>query len=328
MPDRNDGVTERIQQALASHASTVRPGDRFSDLLDRVAENRPEPAGRFRNVVIASLVTMVIGFLLPVLLPRLLDSPPTAPVIESSSTAPLAPTGPPSLVTLQHSLPIYYVGPNNLLYREFRNLPTQNDRLTTAVAAVLNVVPQDPVDSSLWTGGQVNSAEAVGNRVTIDISGSAFEGFTTREKAQAAINQVVYTALAAVGDQHGEKTVQILKDGSPNLPVIGAPATDFVREQNLPLAPIWIDLPELADPLQAGRVQLSGWLQTSVASPIVTWQVLDADGKVVEKGTATATGDASGWREWKTFTALASGEFTLRVSAQGVTPLERHFVVA
>lgn len=308
----------RVRRALAEQAATIHPGGNLSELLDRVAESQDDerPATRTRSLLMWSTVALLIGLLLPNILPQILGRNGGALVptgmpstVQVGTTA----SGPPSLPTLQRGLPIYYVGSGNLLYREFRDLPTQSDRLTTAIAAVLNVVPLDPALSSLWTGGQVNSATVVGNRIVVDISASAFDGFTSREVALAAINQVVYTAIATVGDRNGEKTVQILRDGSPNLPVLGAPATDFVREGLVPLAPIWILSPDATTRLTDKPFAIEGLQQVSVPSTIVHWQITWPDGTKVVDGQATAAGDSGGWRTWRTMTQLRSGKYVLRV---------------
>lgn len=326
-----DNTAALVRSALTAQASTLRPSDGFSRVLDRIteADRDGEPDNRFRSVLLACCVALAVGIAIPLLVPRLFGGqeditapppPPSSHVTEAS--------GPPSLQTLQRQLPIYYAGDRNLLYREFRDLPTQDDRLTTAVAAVLNVVPQDPAYTSLWAGGQVNSARAVGNRIILDISASAFAGFKDRATAQAAVQQIVYTAIATVGDQYGEKTVQLLKDGSPNLPVLGAPATDFVREGTIPLAPLWLDTPSAAIPSGAGKLSISGFLQTGLVSNKVEWEVLDKHGKTLAHGQTAAEGDAQGWATWHTYVVLDPGEYSVRVWSLGVEPFQRHFKVA
>lgn len=115
-----------------------------------------------------------------------------------------------SLSTLQTDLDVLYLGRDDgLIHRELRDLPTSGDRLGTAVGAVLNVAPLDPNYTSGWAAGQVNPASVNGNRITLDLSASAFSQFKSGEQVQRAIQQLVVTATGAVGDRTGDKTVHI-----------------------------------------------------------------------------------------------------------------------
>ncbi|MBD4631489.1 RNA polymerase subunit sigma-70, partial [Xanthomonas citri pv. citri] len=108
---------------------------------------------------------------------------------------------------------VFYLGRDDgLIHRELRDLPTSGDRLGTAVGAVLNVAPLDPNYTSGWAAGQVNRATVKGNRITLDLSASAFSQFKNGEQVQRAIQQLVVTATAAVGDRTGDKSVRILVD--------------------------------------------------------------------------------------------------------------------
>ncbi|MGA4506306.1 GerMN domain-containing protein [Propionibacteriaceae bacterium G1746] len=284
---------------------------------------------RWRWLLLAAGVALVVGLLLPVLWPRSALFGRTQPPATPGTALTIGSSAPPaSLPTLQRSVPVYYVGDDRRLYREFRDLPTQGDRLTTAVGAVLNVAANDPGFSSLWAGGQVNSATIVGNRLVIDISASAFATFTSRVVADAAINQVVYTAVAAVGDTTGERTVQILMDGSPNLPVVGLPTADFKRTGTDPLGLIWIEVPEGDSQLPAGRLTLRGYQQVSLTNDIVSWMVADHAGSTVQQGEVPASGNIEGWRSWAVNVTLAAGDYELKVWTGAMTPRVRHFTVA
>lgn len=321
---------ESLDEEIDRRAEQVSVSNRFSDLLDRLTEQGEDhPGTRFRRLLAACLAAVLVGAALPLLVPRLMGSAVDTHGPGSPDTVSAQPAGgPASLMTLQRDLPLYYVGEDGLLYRSIRDLPTQSDRLTTAIAAVLNVVPQEPALSSLWSGGQVNSAKVEGTRITIDISGAAFANFTNRQVAEQAINQVVYTATAVVGDRLGRLSVQVLRDGSPNLPVLGAPDADFGRTGNTPLGRLWVLSPRTGVPLASGEVVLEGLQQATVTSTRVAWQVLDADGKVVGEGDATAAGNEVGWRRWRATTRLGPGEYVLSLQTPGWARITRHFTIS
>ena len=326
-----DEVATTVRRVLHERAEAVDPPERLAELL--TAAHRAEAGGprrrRFRWLVAAAVAALLVGLSLPVLVPRLsllagVDQ--TSPTPTASQT--IASNAPPSLPTMQRDLPIYYVGADRLLYREFRDLPTQDDRLATAVGAVLNVAPQDSSYSSLWAGGQVNSATVLGSRIVVDISAAAFATFTTRAVAEAAINQVVYTAIGTVGDQSGERTVQILMDGSPNLPVIGAPSGDFTKDGTAPLGLLWILTPEPLEPAPAGELIIRGYQQVVLSDTTIHWQVRDNADRVVREGTVAATGNDAGWRSWRAVVVLPPGEYELRIWSSQAPEQERHFSVA
>lgn len=325
-----DHTAGQIRSALRSHAETVEPSNRVDEVVARAS--RLGGGGRrgrnLRWLVLAAVTALLVGLALPVLVPQFSllgrgNARTAAPTVTTTAN----PGASPSLPTLQRNLPIYYVGADRRLYREFRDLPTQEDRLVTAVAAVLNVAPLDPSYGSLWAGGQVNSAEVVGTRIIVDISASAFQTFTSRQSAATAINQVVYTAIGAVGDAADKRSVQILMDGSPNLPVIGAPKADFTRDGLRPLGLVWLSSPQAGAELPAGEVTFSGLQQTTVDNATLNWQVLGDDGKVVRDGTVMATGNDAGWRSWRVTAVLAPGRYELRLWASGVSIQRRAFTV-
>jgi hypothetical protein len=287
-----DEYTQLLAQTLRREGDRVRPSDRFADLWaiaeeSRIEDDRPR-AGTFRWLAAVAVAAVATGVALPLLAPGLLPDPAastTPPAASSPSANSQAPTGPPSIPTINRGVAVYYVDSHGSLAREFRDLPTQTDRLTTAVAAVLNVAPLDPNYGSRWSGGQVNSAQVAGNRITLDLSKTAFGSMQTRAQMLQGINQVTYTATAAVGDRNGQKVVRILVDGSPNLPLIGAPSTDFTRSGVDPLTDVIVDSFEYGDTISS-PVTITGQVKTSALAGTdgLSWSI-------VAKGAS-----ASGWQ--------------------------------
>lgn len=312
-----------LRSALESRADAVHPAERFPEIREDSLEpqNRPHRWSR-RPVAMALAAALVVGFLISFLAPVTSDGS-QAPV--SASPGPAAggmASAQSSVATVQTGIEVFYVGrTDGLLYREKRDLPTLGDRLGTAVAAVLNVAPLDPEYKSNWSGGQVNSATVKGDRITLDLSESAFAQFETRNQEEQAIQQLVYAATAAVGGS-GSKSVQILVDGAPNLPLIGKPETPFTRG-GVSLAPIWVDSPQFGQTVRSGDVTISGSAQRTVTS--MAWALYKGDAKRPRATGTVAMGRGTGdWAQWATRITVPKGrgEWQVVVSA-GATRITR-----
>lgn len=123
----------------------------------------------------------------------------------------------------------YFAGetPNGLrLYREFQQVQT-TDKRTSAVQLAVSGTPDDPDYRTLWpAGSDVASVGLEGDVVTVDLSGNVHDrpSGMTAAQAQLAIEQVIFTAQAAVGE--GRLPVQLLLDGSHTDQVLGQPASE------------------------------------------------------------------------------------------------------
>lgn len=336
-----DEYTQMVRAALRREAEGVVPGDRFAQIWTMAegasAEDEKPRGGTFRWLAAVAVAVMAVGMALPLLIPGILpdnsaDSPSSVPVPTASSSS-QAPTGPPSIPTVNTDVAVYYVDSHGSLAREFRDLPTQGDRLTTAVAAVLNLAPLDPSYHSVWSGGQVNSAKLSGNQITLDLSKSAFASMETRAQVVQAMQQVTYTATAAVGDRNGQKVVRILVDGSPNLPLIGAPSSDFSRTGNTPVTDVIIDSFEYGQTLTS-PVTVSGQMQTVALQGTkgLVWSIVPKGQSASNWAPVTFGAEAAGWTAFSIKGGqLAAGEYALHVeyasSADGQLQLVKVFVV-
>jgi hypothetical protein len=168
--------------------------------------------------------------------------PPTAPPTGTPSASPVRP---PSAVVA-----VYYVGdtPDGpRLYREFRSA-ISDDLLTEAVSAAVGRAPDDrplaPLDPdyrSAWPSMTAAAARTVpdGDDVIIEINlsgdpeGSLHDrGSLSEAEASLAIEQLIYTAQAAIGERapvqfllYGERTDQVL--GLPTSePLANGPVLD------------------------------------------------------------------------------------------------------
>lgn len=315
--------TARLRAALTRQADSYQPSDRCAQIWDAIETEHTERQGgrsRFRWLAVAVVAMIALGVAVPVLSLRLRDQrvPTTtatvATTVNDESTA-AAEGADSSLPTVIRGVPVYYFGPSGQLHREFRDLPTQTDKLTTAVAAVLNVAPADPDFSSAWPGGQANSARVDGQVITLDLSASAFGQFTSREQVLTAIDQVVYTATAAVGDASGHRSVRILEDGNVNLPILGKPAADFTRSGLGKLAPLWFNAPSSGETVPAGVVTLTGQVQSSLqpAEPVIMVSSAGGSQRTVIKGLLTLDPAVEGWQMWQFEVTLAPGDYEVVV---------------
>lgn len=308
-------VQELVADRLRAVGERVVPSDRRDEILRRAREMR-EPRGSWRNHALVAAImvaALAAGYGLSTLWGGSGDqTDPTASGVVSASDLGTS-SADTSVTTMQAGVQVFYLGRDDgLIYRELRTLPTVGDRLGTAVAAVLNVAPLDPEYISSWSGGQVNEARVRGDRITLDLSQSAFAQFRTRGQEEDAIQQLVFAATAAV-DNGSQKSVRILVDGSPNLPLIGKPQTDFQRARLNAVAPLWIDTPEAGTTVSSGPLIISGVVKSGVASP--TWQLYSTAAKTaVAQGGVETRPEYGPWLRWhqQIMVPDVPGEYTVR----------------
>ncbi|WCC80243.1 GerMN domain-containing protein [Cutibacterium equinum] len=296
-----------VRSGLETIMESIHPTSRYDAITSQIS--RKPGRGRPANwmVVLACLVALGLGIMLPVLSSDSISATSDEDVQPAVET-PQASNQ--SLSTVQTGLNVFYLGRDDgLIHRELRDLPTLGDRLGTAVGAVLNVAPLDPNYTSGWAAGQVNRASVEGKRITLDLSASAFSQFKNGEQVQRAIQQLVVTATAAVGDRTGDKSVRILVDGSPNLPIIGKPVTDFVDEGLAQCARVWVDTPQAGATVSSGKITISGLAQPTVS--IMTYEVKSPRGKqMVSSGQVNISAtNGDKWRPWNATVTMPKGEY-------------------
>ncbi|MFN8076118.1 MAG: Gmad2 immunoglobulin-like domain-containing protein [Kineosporiaceae bacterium] len=177
------------------------------------------------------------------------------------------------------------------LYREFRQ---GSPGPGPAVAAMLAGRPADPDLSSVWRPARVRSASVTGTGVRqvvdVDVSAAAFAATgVDEESARLAVQQLVYTATAAVP---GSTTVRLRVDGRSGYRAWGrGPLPDLIRRDAAARASIWIIDPQQGD-VRSGRdltLRGSGWAFEGT----VHWEVaaLDGSGAAPRRGIVTTRGD-------------------------------------
>jgi hypothetical protein len=227
-----------------------------------------------------------------------------------------SPTETSSAAAPETALGIYYVadteraGPR--LYREFRRGPGSPD----GALDVLQSAPLDPDYRTLWPEGSLESAAMEGDTVVVDVADGSLRdrpaGMSAAE-ADAAVEQVIWTMQAAVGDR---APVQFKLDGNPIDQVYGVPTSEPLAQGPVldVLSHVNITAPEQGSSA-SGTITLEGVANSFEAN--VGWELRRGD-EVVEQGFATA----EGWMEEKLFpfrttiklAGVAPGDYTVFVT--------------
>ncbi|TQJ66678.1 sporulation and spore germination protein [Arthrobacter sp. SLBN-100] len=238
-----------------------------------------------------------------------------------------APSTSAPLETTQSSnkAPVYWIGRSNgnvFLYREFRDVPEQENPVTRALRAMMSEKPLDPDFFTPWQNPKQLATSISGKDViTVDVSEDAFNSNLDADMAARAIQQLVYTATAAAAssgliDSGQQIRVRILVDGH----------TDYVAFNHVQLgslmartaglvAPVWIIDPQEDVEVADGSVKITG--RSTAPGSKLRWQILRSE----ENGNKTPflTGEttaAAGPAQAGVFTlalTLPAGDYELRV---------------
>lgn len=248
---------------------------------------------------------------------------PTAPTPSPTSPPGVPPTTTAPPVIVRASLPVYFAGPilstggRLVLFREFVGASVIADDGSKALAALSFAMDAPPASStyrSLWQGVTPLAVTVESNRITVRLS----RGLTgvDSERARIAVQQLVWTATAAVGKGALPVWFELGDGGSevtPGLPTSRAylrPA-DPTEAYSL-LSPLWITTPVRGQSVAAGtNLTVVGVASTFEAS--LQWQLLRG-GAEVASGFTTASRSAPFPGDYSFPTGpLVSGEYVIRV---------------
>ncbi len=247
--------------------------------------------------------------------------------LQSGQASPGAPTTSAPLETTQASnkAPVYWIGRSNdsmFLYREFRDVPDQDNPVTRALRVMMSEKPLDPDFFTPWQNPKKLATSISGkNVITVDLSDDAFNSNVDAAMAERAIQQLVYTATAAGAsagliDSGQQIQVVVLVDGH----------TDYVAFNHVRLgsptprsagmvAPVWIIDPQEGTSMQDGAVKVSG--RSTVPGGKLRWEILRIDGSVKTSylnGNATASTDTGQSGLFSVSVNLGPGNYEVRVS--------------
>jgi spore germination protein GerM len=259
--------------------------------------------------------------------PAVTSSNVPSPSLKAAGTDGVPTTSAP-LETMQSSnkAPVYWLGRSNtnvFLYREFRDVPDEENPITRALRAMMSETPLDPDFFTPWQNPKSLATSISGtNVITVDVSADAFNSNLDADMAQRAIQQLVYTATAAGAssgliDAGQQIEVVILVDGHTDYLAfkhvkLGAP---MARSAGM-VAPVWIIDPQEGVDVADGRVKING--RSTVPGGKLRWQILkvqeNGDKEKYLNGEATAAAAAGASGVFGLTVNLAPGNYEIRVS--------------
>jgi hypothetical protein len=247
-------------------------------------------------------------------------SPPVTVQDAPASHAPLETT------QASTKIPVYWIGRSKeevYLYREFRDISSDENPVTTALRIMMAEKPLDHDFFTPWQDPESLATSISGkNVITVDISRDAFNSNLDAGMAHRAVQQLVYTATAAASSSglinSGQQIqVVILVDGHKDYMAFGQVQLGQPMERNASLvAPLWIIDPQEETSLPAGVVKFNG--RSTDSSRPVSWQILQENGKGEKTGLLTgqtkATGEPGQYGLFTFSATLRTGKYELRVS--------------
>ena len=288
-------------------------------------------AGRVRPAVLAGVLVLV-----PVLSGCTAEGGPTpsrslASVPATGGTMPDGPATSAPLETTQSSnkAPVYWIGRsggNIFLYREFRDVPEQENPVTRALRAMMSDKPLDPDFFTPWQNpGKLATSISGKDVITVDVSADAFNSNLDADMAARAIQQLIYTATAAAAssgliDTGQQIRVRILVDGHTDYVAFGHVQLGALMTRAAGLvAPVWIIDPQEDAEVPGGSIKITG-RSTSPGSKL-HWQILQAaDGGSKTPfltGETTAAAEQGQAGAFTLALTLPPGDYELRVGQAG-----------
>ncbi|MHC6230856.1 GerMN domain-containing protein [Arthrobacter sp. MMS24-T111] len=255
-----------------------------------------------------------------------------ASVPASGGTMPDAPSTSAPLETTQSSnkAPVYWIGRsggNIFLYREFRDVPEQDNPVTRALRAMMSEKPLDPDFFTPWQNPDKLATSISGKDViTVDVSADAFNSNLDADMAARAIQQLIYTATAAAAssgliDTSQQVRVRILVDGHTDYVAFGKVQLGALMTRAAGLvAPVWIIDPQENTEVPAGSVKITG--RSTSPGAKLHWQILqvadNGGGKTpFLTGETTAAAEQGQAGAFTLALNLPAGDYELHVAQAG-----------
>ena len=249
---------------------------------------------------------------------------PSSTSSSSSSPSPSASVSSPPVSpgTRTAALPVYYVGDGPtgpVLYREFHNAVVEpGGELKAALQQAVSTPPVDPDYRVPWPAGTTVDdavARASDQQVGIDLSGPTAGSLhdrpagMSRAEAEMAVQQLVYTAQAAV---QGRVPVELLLDGHTTDQVLGVPTSEPLAnaDEMSTTSTVWITSPQDSATVDAGDVTVTG--RGAFFEATVAWQLL-RDGTVVDHGAGMAKQCCTLSPYTFTISGVEPGDYVVRV---------------
>ena len=355
MNDMHDSRDPRLSHLLSDAVSDVEPQDALSEIRNRtkvtaVSARRPWLYA-VGGAVVATAATVAAVAALGSPQNAVQDpgpatsQTPSEPTEEPAPTEPTedsepseTPSEPPPEDATTAVLPAYFVRdtPQGVrLTREFQRVEVSDDGGTEAVRLAVTSQALDPDYRSGWPAGTdvasvVLSSGSGGDYIIVDLTGAAQDrpGGMSTAYAELAVQQVVYTAQAAIGQ--GRLPVQFQLDGAATDQVLGVSTSEPISNapENDVLALVSISSLSEGETVR-DRFVVSGIANSFEAT--VPWEVRQGD-RVAARGFATAEGWMDKLYPWTTqvnVARLAPGTYTFAAmtsdpsgGAEGAGPTE------
>ncbi|MCU1567882.1 MAG: hypothetical protein JWQ56_2819 [Pseudarthrobacter sp.] len=239
-----------------------------------------------------------------------------------------APSTSAPLETTQSSnkAPVYWIGRSNsnvFLYREFRDVPEQENPVTRALRAMMSDKPLDPDFFTPWQNPRELATSISGKDViTVDVSEDAFNSNLDADMAARAVQQLVYTATAAAAssgliDSGQQIRVRILVDGHTDYMAFNHVQLGSLMARTAGLvAPVWIIDPQENVEVADGSVKITG--RSTAVGGKLRWQILRSEENGNKTpfltGETTAAADPAQAGVFTLALTLPSGDYELRVA--------------
>lgn len=244
-----------------------------------------------------------------------LQSAPAVTMQDSSSSI----TGRQESVASSNLSPVYWFSTVNdqpRLYREFVQGHDHGDPIATSLHYMLAEKAFDPDYSSAWMPtDDIGTSVSAENVITVDVGQEAFAADLSLTSAEAAVQQLVYTATASAWSagllsDDAQPRVRLLIDGRSNVPAFGhvnlsRPMARLPRYQ----APVWIISPQHGSERNAGEFEVSGVAEDFPGG--LRWSLKSVDGDSVAKSGAVETLTDSGF--YSILVELTAGTYEVTV---------------
>lgn len=276
---------ETLARLVADAVADVEPTDRLSEIRARTAGTSPA-SHRYLWITGGSVLAAAAAVVAIALVTVVLNDPSAEEAPPTDDPTRIIESGTPSA----HAVPLYFVGDTGRGPRLFREF--QVDTGLAGVAEALELLskgPEDPDNRTLWPAGSFAGGEVRGDVIDVVIADAALHdrpASMSKREAALAIQQVIYTVQAVVGERFA---VQFRLGDNPVNEVLGQfTAEALSNDPPLDVLSLMSVTSPSEDAVVSGSFVAEGVNNGYEAT--MNWRIEDAGGDSVLEGYATAEG--------------------------------------